>query len=123
MNFIEFFKLTRTLPKDSQQKEDKGILQYIKHIPDFIRLYWRLFRDKRIPSKLKLMLIGSLIYFISPLDLIPEMFIWFIGYIDDGFLLVLAFRYFILWSPQYVVKEKILEIEEENRLKQAKNKT
>ncbi|MDD3627195.1 MAG: DUF1232 domain-containing protein, partial [bacterium] len=99
------------------EKDDRGIFQYIKHLPNFIRLYWRLFRDKRVPSKLKVMLIGSFLYFLSPLDLIPELFIWFIGYIDDGVLLTLALRYFILWSPKEVVKEKILEIEQENQMK------
>lgn len=118
MKFQNLFKITKAIKK-SKETEAK-FSHYFKHIPNFIRLYWRLFRDSRVPAKLKLMLIGSIIYFISPIDFFPEFLIPFVGYVDDGLILVLAFRYFILWSPKEVVKEKIIEIDSEMLEKQAK---
>ena len=120
MQFKDIFKLTKAI---NQAKEtEKNFFKYFKHIPNFMRLYWRLFFDKRIPTRLKLMLIGAIFYFAFPVDIIPELMLPFIGYIDDGVLLILAFRYFIKWSPPEVVKEKILAIDKENQEKKLRKK-
>ena len=42
------------------------------NLPGFARLYWRLFWDGRVPLHLKFMLVAAIVYFISPIDLIPE---------------------------------------------------
>ena len=112
MNFKDIFKITKAI-KQSKEAEKK-FRYYFKHIPNFIKLYWRLFKDKRVPFRLKAMLIGSILYLLTPIDFIPELFTLLFGLIDDAVIMVLAFRYFIKWSPKDVVKEKILEIDEEN---------
>ena len=111
MKFKDIFKITKAI-KQSKETEKK-LKYYFKHIPNFIKLYWRLLLDKRVPFRLKAMLIGSILYLLTPVDFIPELFTLLFGLIDDGVILVLAFRYFIKWAPKDIVKEKILEIDEE----------
>jgi uncharacterized membrane protein YkvA (DUF1232 family) len=69
------------------------------------RLGWRLWRDRRVPKYLKAMLVGVLLYVLSPLDLIPGFLVPVIGQLDDVTLVLLAGYLFIRWSPQEVVHE------------------
>lgn len=57
--------------------------------PNFIKLLYRLIGDSRVPLAEKALLIGSVAYVISPLDLIPD-FIPFVGEIDDLYLVALV---------------------------------
>lgn len=90
-----------------------NLFRLIYYFPHFLKLYGRLFLDKRISLYLKLMLTGALIYFLSPLDLIPELINPLIGFTDDIVVLFLAFKYFIKWSPQDVVGEHVACLEKE----------
>jgi len=96
----------------------KGILsinlfRLIYYFPHFLKLYWGLLLDRRVPLYLKLMLAGALTYFLSPVDLIPEIINPLIGFIDDIVVLWLALKYFIKWSPQDVVGEHVARLERE----------
>ena len=82
----------------------------IVFIPQFAKLYWRIFKDKRTPIYLKLILVFAIIYFISPLDIIPEIIFPGAGLIDDALLLVSAFKYFIKHAPVKVVEEHVERI-------------
>lgn len=62
-------------------KYDK-VVQYAMIIPDIMALLWRLFRDKRVKIKVKMMVAGVIAYLASPLDIIPD-FIPLVGKIDD----------------------------------------
>ncbi len=56
---------------------------------------WRLFRDPRVPGLMKLLLpVAAVIYFISPLDLMPGL------PFDDIAVLVLALRFFVQIAEQ-----------------------
>ncbi len=57
-------------------------LQYAMLIPDITALLWRVFKDKRVKIKVKIMVVGITAYLVSPIDIIPD-FIPFIGTIDD----------------------------------------
>ncbi len=46
-------------------------------------------RYRDLPFKTLLALVGAVLYFVSPIDFLPD-FIPFIGYIDDVFVIVLA---------------------------------
>ncbi|MEP7343234.1 MAG: YkvA family protein [Acidobacteriota bacterium] len=73
-----------------ETKQARGFLQgVIMLIPDFLKLLGRLFRDSRVPTTEKALLVGSIIYVISPIDLIPD-FIPFIGQVDDLYLVALV---------------------------------
>ena len=72
------------------RKEAKGFLKsVIMLIPNFLKLMGRLFKDSRVPMAEKAMLIGAIVYVISPLDLIPDV-IPFIGQVDDLYVISLV---------------------------------
>ncbi len=82
-----------------------NVLRILWHLPDFIKLYWRLFRDRRVPLYLKGMLVAVFAYVISPIDLIPDFFGPLFGIADDMVFLFIALKYFIVKSPPEVVDE------------------
>ncbi len=82
-------------------------IRLIINLPSFTRLYWRLFWDGRVPLRLKSMLVAAIVYFLSPIDLIPEILIPFLGIADDFLLLYYVLKYFVRLSPREVVEEHI----------------
>ncbi len=90
-----------------------NLFRLIYFIPYFGKLYWRLFRDRRVPIYLKLMLVGALLYFLSPVDLIPEMLNPLLGMTDDVTILILSLKYFIKLAPKEVVEEHVKRIDAE----------
>lgn len=93
----------------------RNIASVLFHLPNFARLYWSLFWDKRAPTLPKLVLLLAIIYFISPLDLVPDFAIPGLGYIDDLAILVLSFRYFIKAMPRELLAEKVDKIDRDLR--------
>jgi len=57
--------------------------KYLLAAPDLFHLLCRLALDKEVPVGEKAKLAGAIAYFISPLDLIPEVLVGPLGYIDD----------------------------------------
>ena len=84
-----------------------NLFSFLFHLPNFVRLYWSLFCDKRAPILPKAVLVFAVIYCLSPLDLVPDFSIPGLGYIDDLVVLVLALKYFIKAMPQSLVAEKV----------------
>lgn len=75
-----------------QYVENKGAAiektgEFLLLVPDMFILLWRLLNDSRVNGKDKVLLGSGVVYFLSPIDLIPEAFLGPIGYADD---LVLA---------------------------------
>ncbi len=56
---------------------------YILLVPDFFYLLVKLAMDKEVSLDDKAKLGLAIAYFISPIDLLPEMFLGPIGYLDD----------------------------------------
>lgn len=61
----------------------------IRDIPNFLRLLGALARDRRVSRVDKLIVLATIGYILTPLDLVPD-FIPFLGQIDDLYLLALA---------------------------------
>ncbi len=80
------------------------VIDVLFHLPNLIRLYWRLFRDPRVSLWPKALLVGALAYVVLPFDLIPD-FIPFVGEIDDLVIVIVAARWFMHWCPPEVVRE------------------
>ncbi|MBN1661239.1 MAG: DUF1232 domain-containing protein [Anaerolineae bacterium] len=74
------------------------------------RLSWRLFKDARVPGWVKLIPIASLLYLLSPVDLLPDMVLPGLGEIDDLAMLLLAAKVFVDLSPPGVVREHLADI-------------
>lgn len=67
-------------------------------------LTWRLLRDPRVPLWTKSIAFLGVIYILSPLDFIPDVFL-VIGQIDDVGILLGGMRLFETLSPPHVVAE------------------
>jgi uncharacterized membrane protein YkvA (DUF1232 family) len=85
----------------------RNVLALMPRLTNVGRLCWRLWRDRRVPKYLKGMLVGALLYVLSPVDLIPGFLVPVIGQLDDVTLVLLAGYLFIRWSPQAVVHEHL----------------
>ena len=84
-------------------------LQVLPHLPNFARLYWRLFRDRRVSMLPKALLVLTLVYVISPIDIIPD-FIPVIGEMDDVAMVLGGLWLFIRLCPPAVVREIVHDI-------------
>jgi len=87
-------------------------LRFLLHLPNFVKLYWRLFHDPRVPLFPKALVVVAILYALSPLDLLPDWSIPFVGQLDDIAVLILAFRAFIPLCPRAVVQEHVQLIDE-----------
>jgi uncharacterized membrane protein YkvA (DUF1232 family) len=65
----------------------------VRRLLDEAKLLWEMLRNPafKMPGKAKAILIAGLIYFISPIDLIPD-FIPGLGYVDDAFVIALVIK-------------------------------
>ena len=79
------------------------------HLPSFARLYWRLFRDRRVPILPKALLVLTLVYVVSPLDVVPD-FLPAIGEMDDVVVVLSGLWLFIRLCPPAVVRETVHDI-------------
>ncbi len=86
----------------------RGFL-FLRHLPDFARLYWRLLWDRRVSIWPKALLLCSVLYVVSPVDLIPDA-IPFIGELDDLVVVIAGLRLFMYMCPREVVREHVRRI-------------
>ncbi len=70
------------------------------------RLIWRLMLDSRVPTWTKLILPASLVYVVSPIDLIPDV-IPVLGQLDDLAIIILGAKMFIDLCPPPIVQEHL----------------
>jgi uncharacterized membrane protein YkvA (DUF1232 family) len=68
------------------------------------RLVWRLLQDPRVPGWLKLIPLFTVIYLISPLDLVPDVLVG-PGQLDDLGILLLGLWVFLRLAPQDVLRQ------------------
>ena len=76
-----YSKLRKDIDEKIPEKYSK-VFEYAMLVPDIVALFWRLFRDKRVSIKVKILIGGIIAYLASPINILPE-FIPFIGQIDD----------------------------------------
>src|SRR5713226_6121173 len=89
------------------------VLRLLWHLPNFAKLYWRLFKDRRVPLRAKAVLVAAALYVLDPVDFLPELLFPFIGMLDDLVVIVLAARWFISLCPPDVVQERVRELSNE----------
>lgn len=80
------------------------LAEYALIIPDIVVLFYRLFRDKRIGIKNKLLIGGITAYLASPIDILPD-FIPFIGKIDDIAIAFFGLNTIINEVPENIILE------------------
>lgn len=73
-------------------------------LPNLVRMFRTLLRDPRIPRGSKLLVGFAVLWFISPIDLVPE-FIPVLGPLDDALLAALVVRHLVKRAGREVVAE------------------
>ncbi len=66
-----------------------GLAQLLLYLPDFFYMLVRLMGDARVPSSGKVQIGAAIAYFLSPVDLIPDL-IPGLGWLDDLYLAVIV---------------------------------
>jgi uncharacterized membrane protein YkvA (DUF1232 family) len=73
-------------------------------LPNLVFLFKGLLRDPRVPRGPKIVLAGSIVWLISPIDLLPE-FLPVLGPLDDAVVAALALRYVVRRASVEVARE------------------
>ena len=73
-------------------------------LPNLIRMCRNLLRDPRVPRGSKVLLGVAVVWFISPIDLVPE-FIPVLGPLDDAILAALVVRHLVKRAGREVVTD------------------
>ena len=88
-----------------------------RHSPGFwmnlfnsFRVAWRLMWDSRVPFSAKLVPILTVLYILSPIDLVPDVVVG-LGQLDDLAIFLLGTQLFIAMSPKDIVERIRAEIE------------
>ena len=85
------------------------VSRLVGYLPQFVRVFWRLMKDPRVPLLAKLVPVLALLLMMSPpaieLDLVP--ILGEIGWLVVG---VLAFKILVWLSPPEVVREHVSRI-------------
>jgi uncharacterized membrane protein YkvA (DUF1232 family) len=91
-----------TIKHDILHNKDKGFFQ---DLVLRIKLILRLVGDKRVNIFLKILPVGGLIYLFSPIDIIPDIALPVVGYLDDALVVWLCSTLFVALCPDEVVQE------------------
>jgi uncharacterized membrane protein YkvA (DUF1232 family) len=89
-------------------------LRILLHLPSFVRLYWRLFCDRRVSILPKTMLALTLLYLVWPIDVIPD-YLPVLGEVDDVGIVLLGLWTFVRLCPPEVVRQHVEEISARGR--------
>lgn len=88
-----------------EQSELKGRLKsFLMFLPNMVTLLARLLKDSRVPTAEKALFLAAIVYVISPLDFIPDIFP-FIGQVDDLYVVALTLLRLINRSDESVVRQ------------------
>jgi uncharacterized membrane protein YkvA (DUF1232 family) len=96
-------------PKNKLQRRERSELKgrmrsFLMFLPNMVLLLGRLLKDSRVPTAEKALFLAALVYFISPLDFIPDVFP-FIGQIDDLYLIALTLLRLVNRTDATVVRQ------------------
>ncbi|MDH3492380.1 MAG: YkvA family protein [Acidobacteriota bacterium] len=91
--------------KRREKKAAKGRMKnFMMFLPNMVRLCGGLLMDARVPVTEKALFAAAIVYAISPLDLIPDIFP-FIGQIDDLYLISLTLLRLLNYTDEEIVRE------------------
>lgn len=102
--YQKFRKEMKEWVESKTGKENKYV-DYLMFAPDLFHLLCKLSVDKEVPVKEKAKLVAAIAYFISPLDLIPEIITGPLGYVDDIALAAYVLNGMINKTSEEVVKK------------------
>ena len=88
-----------------KRREARGRMSnFLMFLPNMVKLLGRLLKDARVPGAEKALFVAAIVYVISPLDFIPDVFP-FIGQVDDLYVVALTLLRLINRSDATVVRQ------------------
>ncbi len=98
-------KEPKTKLKRREKSEMKGRMRsFLMFLPNMVMLMGRLLKDVRVPVAEKALFAAAIVYVISPIDLIPDMFP-FIGQVDDLYVVALVLLRLVNRTDESVVRQ------------------
>ncbi len=98
-------KVNGAKPTRREKSESKNRLKNaLMFLPNMVKLLGKMMADGRVPVAEKALFIGAIVYVISPLDLIPDIFP-FIGQVDDLYLVAMVLLRLVNRTDEAVVRE------------------
>lgn len=95
----------KTKLKRREKSELKGRLRsFVMFLPNMVMLMGRLLKDNRVPIAEKALFAAAIVYVISPLDFIPDIFP-FIGQVDDLYVVALVILRLVNRTDESVVRQ------------------
>lgn len=91
--------------KRSEKRALRGRMgNFLMFLPNLVVLLGRLLKDVRVPTAEKALFVGAIVYFIMPIDLIPDIFP-FIGQVDDIYVIALTLLRLINRTDDRIIRE------------------
>jgi len=91
--------------KRREKSELKGRMHnFLMFLPNMVMLLGRLLKDIRVPTAEKALFVAAIVYVISPIDFIPDVFP-FIGQVDDLYVVALTLLRLVNRTDETVVRE------------------
>jgi uncharacterized membrane protein YkvA (DUF1232 family) len=88
-----------------KRREARGRMSnFLMFLPNMVKLLGRLLKDTRVPGAEKALFVAAIVYVISPIDFIPDVFP-FIGQVDDIYVVALTLLRLINRSDASVVRQ------------------
>lgn len=98
-------KEPKTKLKRPEKSELKGRMRsFLMFLPNMVMLMGRLLKDARVPVAEKALFAAAIVYVISPIDFIPDVFP-FIGQIDDLYVVALVLLRLVNRTDESVVRQ------------------
>jgi uncharacterized membrane protein YkvA (DUF1232 family) len=101
----DFYKKLRNKIQAYLNKHNSKYTEYLLLAPDLFHLLVKLSLDPRVPSEKKAKFVAVIAYFISPIDLLPEIILGPIGYLDDIALTAYVINEYINQTDPQIVRE------------------
>jgi uncharacterized membrane protein YkvA (DUF1232 family) len=77
---------------------------FLMFLPNMVKLLGKLLTDSRVPAVEKALFVAAIVYVVSPLDFIPDIFP-FIGQVDDVYVVALTLLRLVNRTDEGVVRE------------------
>ncbi len=101
----DIVKVSERKMKRAEKLENKGRMKnFLMFLPNMVRLCGNLLIDNRVPIAEKALFAAAIVYAISPIDFIPDIFP-FIGQVDDLYLIALVLLRLFHYTDENVVRE------------------
>jgi uncharacterized membrane protein YkvA (DUF1232 family) len=101
----DFYLKLRKKIEDYLSRHPTKYADYLLLAPDLFHLLVKLSMDPRVPTAKKAKFAAVIVYFISPVDLLPEAFLGPFGYLDDIALTAWVINDYINQSDPAIVRE------------------